>query len=458
MKRSDGDPRVWEKIGYSLGDTASNLYWKTFEVFVLFYYTDVFGLPAAKVGVMFFVTRIWDAVADPIMGAVADRTNTRFGKFRPYLLWFAVPMAVTGVLTFTRPALEPGPLLAYAYATYTAMMLAYTAVNIPYSALLGVITPSSRARTSLSSYRFVGAFAGGLLVQTFTLSFVQSLGQGNTAAGWQRVMVAYGVLACAMFVVAFFSTRERVRPAPHQRADLRRDLRELVANRPWRVLCGVGLLVIVSFWLRGGAAAYYFKYYCKREDLVGWFFGAASLAQILGAALTSPLTRVFGKHRLYAVVLAAASILTFAFYFVEAGNLPLIFALNIVIALILGPQAPLLWAMYADAADYSEWKTGRRTTGLVFAAAIFSMKVGGAIGGWLLGGILSQFGYVPNAEQSASAIRGILLAMSFGPGAFGLLAAGIVCIYELDEEKVALIEQELARRRSGGDQAALAPS
>jgi GPH family glycoside/pentoside/hexuronide:cation symporter len=438
---------VGEKVGYALGDTASNFYWKTFEVFALFYYTDVFGLSAAQVGFMFFVTRICDAVADPVMGALADRTTSRFGKFRPYLLWLAVPMAVTGVLAFTRPALSGASLLAYAYATYTAMMLAYTAVNIPYSALLGVLTPSSRARTSCSSFRFVGGFAGGLLVQTFTLSFVRRLGHGDDARGWRDVMFVYGALACAMFVVAFASTRERVKPSADHRADLRGELGVLAGSRPWRVLLGVSLLVIVAFWMRGGATTYYFKYLCKREDLIGWFFGAACVAQILGAALAPPLTRMLGKRRLYALVMAVAGVLTTAFYVIDHRDLPVAFGLNILIQLILGPQAPVLWAMFADVADHVEWKTGRRMTGLVFAAAIFAMKVGGAIGGWALGQLLNRFGYVPNAEQSASSQQGILLGMSVLPGIVCVMAAAVMWSYELDEREVATMERALEARR-----------
>jgi GPH family glycoside/pentoside/hexuronide:cation symporter len=450
--RAREDVGVAEKIAYALGDTASNFYWKTFEVFALFYYTDVFGLSAAQVGFMFFVTRVCDAVADPVMGALADRTTTRFGKFRPYLLWLALPMAFTGVLTFTRPPLHGAGLLAYAYATYTAMMLAYTAVNIPYSALLGVLTPSSRARTSCSSFRFVGAFAGGLLVQTFTLSFVHRLGRGDDARGWRDIMLVYGALACAMFVAAFAWTRERVKPPVGHRADLRGELLVLARSRPWRVLLGVGLLVIVSFWLRGGATTYYFKYLCRREDLIGWFFGAASVAQILGAAVASPLTRLLGKRRLYAVVLAVAGALTTVFFVVDPHDLPVVFGLNVLVALILGPQAPVLWAMFADVADHVEWKTGRRMTGLVFAAAIFSMKVGGALGGWALGQMLDRFGYVPNAEQSESSQQGILLAMSVLPGVVCVVAAAVVWSYELDEKEVATVEQALAERRGGGPQ------
>jgi GPH family glycoside/pentoside/hexuronide:cation symporter len=437
----------WEKVGYSLGDTASNFYWKTFEVFIFFYYTDVFGLPAAQIATMLLVTRTWDAVADPLMGVIADRTNTRFGKFRPYLLWCAVPMAITGVLTFTRPALTGMGLVAYAYVTYTSMMIAYTAINIPYSALLGVMTATSAERTSASSYRFVAAFCGGLLVQSFTPSLVKILGGADAATGWQRVMVLYGVASAGLFVVSFLTTRERISPPADQHADLKRDVVALLGNRPWWVLFGLGMFVIVSFWLRGGAAMYYFRYYCHRADLVGWYFFSGTVASIGGAALAPQVTRLFGKRNAYAILMVTGSVLTVAMYFVPPSGFAAIFGINIAVAFILGPQAPIVWAMYADTADYSEWKSGRRTTGLVFAAAVFSMKIGGAVGGWALGTMLDRFGYVANAEQTPAALHGILLAISVVPGVFALLAVGIVMLYELDERKVAVIERELAARR-----------
>ncbi len=439
---------TWEKAGYSLGDAASNFYWKTFEVFILFFYTDVFGLPARQVGTMLLVSRTWDAVADPLMGAIADRTKSRFGKFRPYLLWGSVPLAVTGVLTFSRPSLEGGALLAYAYVTYTAMMIAYTAVNIPYSALLGVMSPSSTDRMSASTFRFLAAFGGGLLVQSVTLPLVKTLGGANPAAGWQRAMIIYGVIACALFVLCFLSTRERIAPPANQHANLRRDLGDLAGNRPWCVLFALGLCVIVSFWLRGGATAYYFKYCCQRPDLVSWFFGAGTVASMAGVALTAPLTRIFGKRKLYAIVMAVGGVLTLAMYFVPPENTATVFALGTATALAFGPNAAVIWSMYADAADYSEWRTGRRNTGLVFSAGILSMKLGGAVGGWALGILLDHFGYVPNAEQSASARHGILLAVSIVPALFCFLATGIVAAYALDEDKVASIERDLEERRA----------
>jgi GPH family glycoside/pentoside/hexuronide:cation symporter len=443
--------RFLEKAGYALGDAASNFYWKLFEVYVVFYYTDVFGLAPATLGTMMLVTRLWDAVADPVMGVVADRTSTRFGKFRPYLLWFALPLAFSGILAFSVPSAGGSGRLVYAYATYTLLMLAYTAINIPYSALMGVMTPSSAERTDLSSYRFVGAFLGGLLVQKFSMDLVRVLGQGNPARGWQLTLALYGLVATCLFFLSFAATRERVAVPEGQTTNLRRDLVDLLGNRPWRALFGVGVLVIASAFLRGSAAAYYFKYHLHREDLVGWFFATSGLAAIAGVLLTGALTRRFGKRTLYRAVLAIAGLLTAVFYFVPPDCLWLVFGLNALIALVLGPNAPLLWAMYADTADHAEWETGRRTTGLVFAAAIFALKLGGALGGWALGQLLQAFGYAPNVEQSAQAVLGIRLVMSFVPGALLLGAAGMLLFYEIDDVLVRRIEQDLVQARASRD-------
>ena len=442
---------VAEKVAYGLGDLASNLYWKTFEVFILFFYTEVFGLRADVAGTMILVTRVWDAIADPIVGAIADRTSTRWGKFRPYLLWFAVPMALTGVLTFTTPGFTLAGRTAYAYATYTAMMLAYTAINIPYSALMGVMTPDSHERTSLSSFRFAGAFGGGLFVQTFTLNLVQRFGAGDAAAGWARTMAVYGVAACVFLVLTFFGTRERVVPvvAKH-RPDLRRDIADLASNRPWVVLFGLGTLVIAGFFIRGGAAAYYFKYYLGREDWLAWFMSSGGMATLAGVSLATPLVRRFGKRNLYVVAMATSAVVTAAMYFVPPGKPLIACGLNAAACLILGPTAPVLWAMYADTADFAEWKTGRRATGLVFAAAMFALKLGGAVGGWGLGVALQAFGYVANAPQTAHAVQGIVLLMTVIPAAFGLVAAAWATRYGLDEATLERVERDLAERRAVG--------
>jgi GPH family glycoside/pentoside/hexuronide:cation symporter len=437
-----------EKAGYALGDAASNFYWKTFEFFLMFFYTDVFRLPAATTGTMFAVARIVDGICDPIMGIVADRTNTRWGKFRPYLLWFAIPNAAAAVLTFSTPDLGSTGKLVYAYLTYTFMMIAYTAINIPYSALMGVMTPSSEERTSLSSFRFVGAFTAGLVVIFFTKRLVAILGS-TPERGWQLAMFVWGAIATLMFWGAFLGTRERVRPTADQKSDLRAELRDLAGNGPWMVLFALGVIVMTNFWIRSATTVYYFKYVVGRENLFEPFAVSGTVASIFGIMLTGPLARlVGGKKRLYMAVMIVGSLLVSLFYVVPPSNIALVFALNVATGVVMGPQAPLVWAMYADTADYSEWRTGRRATGLIFAAATFALKLGAAFAGWTTGQLLTRFGYAANEVQTAESLRGIVFLLSIVPGALGLLAAATAGFYKLGDELMREIESDLFARRS----------
>ena len=436
-----------EKIAYSFGDAASNFYWKTFEFFLMIFYTDVFGISAAAVGTMLLVTRIADAVADPAMGAIADRTRTRWGHFRPYVLWFAVPLAVAGVLTFTTPHLGGGAKLVYAYITYSLLMFLYTAVNIPYTALMGVMTPNSQERTSISSIRFFGAFTAGVFVQYFTLRLVKFFGGGNDALGWQLTMVLYGVVAVALLILCFANTRERVAPPPQQHSDIRRDLRGLFGSRPWLVLVAVLLMVLAAFVIKGSASAYYFKYYLKRPDLLGAFLVSNGLAFLAAVSITSRLAKWFGKKPLFMLAIGGGGVVIAAFCLAGPANLWLIFALQILSSFIIGFNSPLVFAMFADTADHAEWRTGRRTTGLVFASAIFSTKIGVAIGAWLFGLILAYFGYVANVAQTGRSLQGIILSMSWIPCALMVLAAATMMLYPLNDPLMVKIEAELKARR-----------
>ena len=436
-----------EKIGYSFGDAASNFYWKTFEFFLFFFYTDVFGISAAAVGTMLLVTRLADAVADPVMGAVADRTKTRWGHFRPYILWFAVPLAVAGVLTFTTPNLSGGAKTVYAYITYSLLMFLYTAVNIPYTALMGVMTPNSLERTSLASIRFIGAFTVGVLVQYFTLTLVKLFGQGNQTRGWQLTMVLYGILAAALLGLCFASTRERVAPPPRQKSNLGRDLRDLFTSRSWLILVGVLLLILAAFSVKGSVTLSYFKYFVKREDLVAPFLVANGLAFLAAVSLASYLAKWFGKKRLFMIAIGAGGLIIAGFWLARPSDISLMFALQIVSSFVIGFNSPLVFAMFADAADDAEWRTGRRTTGLVFASAIFATKAGWAIGGGILGGVLDYFGYVPNQPQTARSLNGIMLSMSWIPCAMMLLATALMQLYPLDEALMVKIEADLKARR-----------
>jgi glycoside/pentoside/hexuronide:cation symporter, GPH family len=437
----------WEKISYALGDSASNFYWKTFEYFLVFYYTDVFGLPAATVGTMMLVTRAGDAVIDPLMGILADRTHTRWGRFRPYLLWFPIPLAAAGVLTFTTPHINAGGKAIYAYVTYSLLMLMYTAVNIPYTALMGVMTSNSIERTSLSSLRFIGAFVVTVFVQKFTLSLVVLLGHGDNAHGWQATMLLYGLFAVLMFLTCFTFTCERIVPPVDQKTNLKLDLGTVITSRPWQVLFISVIFVLASYAVRGAASAYYFKYYVNREDMLGWFLVANGVSNLLGIVITPWVAKAVGKKRGFMLATGAGALLFGLLYVASPTNLPLIFGLQAISSFAIGPAAPLFFAMYADIADHVEWVTARRATGLIFASAMFAIKFGAALGGWVIGLLLAFFGYVANGVQTSNALRGIGVSISVVPGILLALASVVFAAYELDERTMSGIEADLATRR-----------
>jgi GPH family glycoside/pentoside/hexuronide:cation symporter len=436
-----------EKIGYSLGDAASNFYWKTFEFYVVFFYTDVFGISAAAVGTMMLITRFADAVADPVMGSIADRTKSRWGHFRPYLLWGALPFAAAGVLTFSTPNLGGGAKLIYAYVTYSLLMFIYTAVNIPYSALMGVISPNSQERTSISSIRFIGAFTAGMLVQFCTLPLVKFLGHGSDTRGWQLTMVVYGICAITLLLLCFATTKERVAPPAQQNPNIKSDVINLFGSKPWIVLVGVLLLTLAAFAVKGSVTAYYFKYFVHREDLIGLFLLSNGFAFIVAVSLTSYLNKFFGKKPLFIFALGAGGLIVMLFSLAKPEDIGLMFGLQIVSSFVIGFNSPLVWAMFADTADHAEWRTGRRNTGLVFASAIFSTKIGFAIGAWMLGLILAFFGYAANVAQTSRSIHGIILSMSWIPGVMLVMAAATMALYPLNDTLMVKIEAELKERR-----------
>jgi GPH family glycoside/pentoside/hexuronide:cation symporter len=438
---------IKEKIAYSFGDSASNLYWKVFEFFLVIFYTDVFGLPAAAVGTMLLVTQLIDAAADPVMGSIADRTKSRWGHFRPYLIWGAVPLAVAGVLTFSTPHLGGGAKLLYAYITYSCLMLIYTVVNIPYSALMGVMTPNSLERTTISSIRFLGAFTAAVFVQYFTLPLVKFFGHGNDTRGWQLTMVLYGALAVILLFICFSITRERVAPPPQQNADIKRDVLSLFRSRPWIVLVGVLLLTLAAFAVKGSVGTYYFKYFVKRQDLLGPFLVSNGLAFVAAVSLTSYLTKWIGKKQLFMLALGVGGVIIGFFWFLKPTDIFWMFALQIASSFVIGFNSPLVYAMFADTADHAEWLTGRRNTGLVFASAVFATKVGAAVGLWLFAHVLAFFGYVANTEQSARSIHGIILSTSWIPCVLLILAASTMAFYPLSEPLMVKIEADLKERR-----------
>lgn len=444
---------VRDKIGYGFGDLASNLFWQMFSIFIAKFYTDVFLLGAATMGTMMLVTRVADAFVDPLIGTIADRTHTRWGHFRPYLLWMSLPMAVTAVLTFTTPSFGGTARVVYAYVTLTLMMVAYSAINIPYSALLGVLTPDSRDRTSASAYRFVMAFIP-IFIIVYSVPFLTRYfgGSENSPFGWQMTMVIFSSAAVLLYLITFLMTRERVHPEPGQEGSLSNDVGDLFRNRPWVVLCAVGIAALTYGNIRGTVIVYYFDYVVPNgKAYFPSVMTTGAVAFILGVMLTSPLAKRFGKRNFYLVSMSITALLTIAYYFVPPDNIPLVWAGHGLISLCAAPTAPLVWAMYADTADYSEWKRGRRATGLVFSAASFSQKLGWAIGGAGTGWLLAYFGYLPNVAQSPQTVHGIVLMMSLIPAAAAILAVVALWFYELDEGTVATMGRELATRRGATD-------
>jgi GPH family glycoside/pentoside/hexuronide:cation symporter len=441
---------VREKLGYGLGDTASHFVWDMVGFWILIFYTDTFGIPAAAAGTIMLVARVWDMVSDPLMGVISDRTRTRWGKFRPYILWTALPYSVLAVLAFTTPDLGPTGKVIYAAVTYLLLMTAYTAINLPYSSLGAVMTSDSIERTSLNTYRFVCAFIGQLIVSGLALTLARHLGQGDNARGYRLTVTLFAVISFVLFMVTFFSTRERIQPPKAQQDSLRKDFRILLANRPWVILAVVGVVSFVMFALQNLSLAYYFKYYIGREESVQLFNVVGSVALIVALPLSKPLARRFGKRN----VLIGSSILSGTFfvllYLPGADSIGWIYALNILGKMAYAPAVPLLWTMIADAADYAEWKNGRRATGLFFSAATFAQKGGWGIGGALAGWLLAAYGYVEQAaEQTAFALTGIKLLISVFPGVLYISCAAALIFYTIDEATCATMKRELEERRAG---------
>ncbi|MBT3481548.1 MAG: MFS transporter [Opitutales bacterium] len=443
-----------EKFGYGLGDTASNFFFQVFNIFLLYYYTDIFGLTPAAVGTMFIVTKVVDAVSDPVMGLIADRTNSRWGKFRPYLLWAAVPYGIMGYAMFANPDFTYAGKLVYAYATYTLMMLAYTTINIPYSALMGVISPSSAERTKVASFRFICAFGAAWLIGTFVTPLKNILGGGDEANGFRLTMMIFAVISIGLFWVTFATTKERVK-TPQKDSNLKSDFGALMSNGPWLALFLAAIFTLMNLAVRNGAIIYYFKYYVGDDgspiflifDKTAVFMSSGLFAMIAGVAFTKFLSNRFGKRNLLIALSSMNAVLIAAFFFIPPQQYGLMIFVNCIGAFISGPTPALVWAMYADCADYGEWKTGRRTTALIFSALQFAQKMGLAVGAGVSGFILALFGFVANTAQSDSSMLGIRLMFSLFPALLAILGIVAVVFYRLSEEQVSEIEIELEKRR-----------
>jgi GPH family glycoside/pentoside/hexuronide:cation symporter len=461
--------KLREKFSYGFGDLASVLYWQTISAFLAYFYTDVFGIAAASAGTLILLSRSTDAFFDPLMGMIADRTQTRWGKFRPYLLWCCVPMAVMGVLTFTVPDLATPGKLIWAYITFNALMLVYTAINIPYTAMLGVISPNPNERTTLSSIKFVGAFSANIIISGTMLPMVKMFGGQNAALGWQLSFVAIGLAAIVFFLIVFFNTRERVVPPKAQKTSMARDLGDLFTNVPWIILLFTTITFILFVSLRLIVTVYYFKYYVSdqtitlpsflpkiggtqvwhMEGLVSWFGTTGQFAALIGVMLVPFFARITGRKIAFISLFIVAIACTAGTYLFRPDQLLQIFGLNILGSITGGPLSALLWAMYADTADYAEWKRGRRATGLVFSASIFSTKQGWSLGSWIALVLMSSVGFVANAVQTQQSLNGLVKLMSVYPAAIGVLSLLILMIfYPLNEKRMSAIAAELKQRRA----------
>jgi GPH family glycoside/pentoside/hexuronide:cation symporter len=437
-----------EKLSYGIADMGFNFFWTNISTFLLIFYTDVFGLTAAAAASMMFIIKIINAFTDPMIGAASDRTRSRWGKFRPYLLWGALPLAGAAVLTYTTPDLSANGKMVWAYATYLLMMVCYTCINIPYNALSGVMSSDPQERSSINGLRFIFAFAGSTLVTAATPWLVKTLGGADAQRGWQLTMIVWGIAAAILFATTFVNTRERIAPAPGQKSDVMQDIRDLMKNGPWVVLFFLALIIMVTITLRSTTAAYYFKYYVGRPDLIASFVPAYMMAAAAGASLTPVMTRFVDKKKLMIILMSMTTVFSCAFFFIPKDQITLMYALQIATGFVLGPKSPLAFSMYADTADYNEWRTGRRATGMTFAAATFSQKLGTAVAVAVIGSIFTALGYVPNATQTAGSQQGIVWLMSFIPGAFAALAVVCMCFYHLDGKKLAQVQAELLARKA----------
>jgi Na+/melibiose symporter-like transporter len=473
-----------EKAGYSLGDGAANFVFMTMILFQLNFYTDTLGISAAAAGTLLLVGRLWDAFFDPMMGVMADRTSTRWGKFRPWVLWTAVPWGVAMVLAYTNPGLGVTGNLVWACLTNVLLMTLYSANNTPYSAMSGVMTGDVNERTSLSSFRFVAAMLAQLIVGGFTLPLVAKFGQGNNAKGWQMTMGLWAMVCMVLFLITFLSTRERILPDPKQKSDPKRDFGALLNNGPWIAMFILTLAHFSMLAMRGGTLFYYFQYYVNQDRLFDLLqslgltgahgnyilnaFGlivdarrsnvssvgfsllnmSSQFVTVLGVLCSTALSRRFGKKAVAITGFSVTTVFMAAFVLLPAESVGTIFAMEYIRALTYAPTIPLIWAMFADVADYSEWNTGRRTTGVIFATILFGLKTGLSLGGFAAGWLLSGYGYKPNAVQTPQALQGIRMTISIYPAILFLIVIACLVCYKIGKRLNLQIQDELAERRS----------
>lgn len=436
-----------EKFGYGLGDTASHFVWDMVGFWLMFFYTDVYGISAIAAGTIMLIARFWDMAIDPIIGVLADRTKTRWGKFRPYILFGAVPYAILAIMTFTTPHFGAIGKIIYAGATYVLLMTAYASVNLPYSALGAVMSSDTYERAGLNTYRFISGFVGQFIVTGLALTLAKFFGGGDKIQGFQYTVVMFAILSLVFFYLTFIMTKERIQPPKSQVSSVKADFKNLFSNRAWVIIAIVCIVSFIMFAIQNAAVVYYFKYYIGNEDNVQWFNVIGTVALIVSLPSAKPLAKRFGNRNVFIASSIISGIFFIAIYLPGANNLVSIYIFNILAKMAYAPAVPLLWTMLADVADYGEWKTGRRSTGLVFSAAVFAQKAGWGIGAALVGVILQLFNYVANQVQTPTSITGIKLLVSIIPGILYMSCAIFMIFYNIDAKTTDLMKKDLDARR-----------
>jgi glycoside/pentoside/hexuronide:cation symporter, GPH family len=469
---------VFEKVGYSLGDLAANLVFQTLVTYLAYFYTDIYGLNTKDASAVILTVGLIAAFGfNPIVGALADRTISKWGKFRPWILFTAIPLGVIALLAFSTPHFSYKGKMIYAAVTYTLLLLLYAANNLPYSALSGVITGDMKERNSLSSYRFVAVMFAQFFVQVFMLAIIETAGGGDKRIGIEKVMTWLAVIGTVMLLITFLTTKERIIPKPEQKSTLKEDLGDLVKNKPWLIMLTLTTLVFITLAMKGGGYVYYFKNYVDKESLTNFvspitsffsqhgmnFFGddpvsagfglfnaGGIIFMIVGIGLSKPLADKYGKRNVFGLWLFISTLFILAFYFFPPKAVPIIFASQILHGFSYGVTIPLLWAMIADVADYSEWKNNRRATAIIFSAMMVGLKAGLTIGASLLTWILGLYNYVPNndAAQTATAVHGTKMLVSVFPSIPFLIGAALLFFYAINKKMEVQIESDLKQRRN----------
>ncbi|GET33590.1 transporter [Prolixibacter bellariivorans] len=486
MKTTSSKVTVLEKIGYSLGDLAANLIFQTLMTFLAFFYTDVYKIPPGTASAIIFTGGMIGAFFNPVMGIIADRTNTRWGKFRPWILWTALPFGIIAILAFSTPDFSPGGKIAYALITYILLVITYSANNLPYASLSGVLTGDMAERNSISSYRFVAVMIAQFIVQGLLLPLVLILGDGDKTKGFEHTIGIFAVTGVIFFLITFLTTRERILPNPEQKTSVKDDLRDLIRNRPWIIMLILTIFVFITLSLKGGMYVYYFENYLSAKHLADFlqnigfndfinglnnlligmglhgftwpkdaptsgfslFNGGGIIMMIVGIAFSKKLADKFGKRDVFGASLFLSAVCLLLFLFYSPQSIALVFGTQLAHGFFYGISTPLLWAMIADVADYSEWKNKRRATAIVFSAMIFGLKAGLSIGGALVAGILAVYGYDPQLPiQSPGTITGIKLSVSVFPALTFCIGVAFLFLYEIDKKKELQIQKDLMLRR-----------